>query len=131
MLGKSADNTDKDSLSYRFFKHTWENSPWFQTWDYQWHYAITKQKGLSLVPNYNLVSNIGGCGTHAVEEMLCHQKNTGIPGILHHPAEVKIDYEADIYSCKKIYCGTWKDRIKYILHRLRLWNIVKKIMRKR
>jgi hypothetical protein len=29
------------------------------TWDFQWHYAIMKQQGLCLIPQMNLVKNIG------------------------------------------------------------------------
>ncbi len=35
------------------------------TWDYQWHYAIASNSGLSVVPRFNLVRNLGfGVGTH-------------------------------------------------------------------
>lgn len=35
------------------------------TWDYQWSYSIWKQDGLCVLPNMNLISNIGcGSGTH-------------------------------------------------------------------
>ena len=36
------------------------------TWDYQWNYTLWKQGGLAVVPNYNLVENIGfnSKGTH-------------------------------------------------------------------
>ena len=29
------------------------------TWDYQWSYAIWKNRGLSIIPNVNLITNIG------------------------------------------------------------------------
>jgi len=29
------------------------------TWDYQWHYCIMKHQGICLIPNLNLVENIG------------------------------------------------------------------------
>lgn len=38
------------------------------TWDYQWQYALFANKGLSINPNVNLVSNIGLVGIHASEE---------------------------------------------------------------
>jgi len=39
------------------------------TWDYQWLYAIWKSKGMSIIPNNNLVHNIGfnANGTHSSE----------------------------------------------------------------
>jgi len=33
-------------------------------WDYQWEYAVFKNNGLSIIPNVNLISNIGIDGTH-------------------------------------------------------------------
>jgi hypothetical protein len=39
-------------------------------WDIQWHFAIIKNKGISIVPNKNLVQNIGfgEDGTHTLRE---------------------------------------------------------------
>ncbi len=35
------------------------------TWDYQWQYTLFKEGGLAIVPDVNLVSNIGLEGSHA------------------------------------------------------------------
>ncbi|RZK10772.1 MAG: hypothetical protein EOO46_09395 [Flavobacterium sp.] len=35
------------------------------TWDYQWQFALFANDGLSIVPNVNLISNIGTTGVHA------------------------------------------------------------------
>jgi hypothetical protein len=42
------------------------------TWDYQWHYAVASNSGLSVVPTFSLVENIG-FGSDAT-----HQSNTTI-----------------------------------------------------
>lgn len=44
--------------------------PKWNTWDYQWGMAIIKNNGLTIVPKYNLIQNIGygPDGTHTIEE---------------------------------------------------------------
>ena len=37
----------------------------FHTWDYQWQFTLFKNNGLSIVPNVNLISNIGISGEHS------------------------------------------------------------------
>ena len=39
------------------------------TWDFQWHYAVMSQRGLSVAPAVNLVSNIGfgAAATHTLD----------------------------------------------------------------
>jgi len=37
----------------------------FDTWDIQWWFTCISQSGLSVIPKYNLVSNIGITGTHS------------------------------------------------------------------
>jgi len=73
----------------------------FNTWDYQWGLTILKQKGLSLVPNVNLVTNIGNTdnSTHGsandtswtVNQVVCEL------GEIKHTKEVKVNTDADAY----------------------------------
>ena len=48
---------DSNGLRKMFDLHCNNKDPW--TWDYQWLYACWKHDGLSIVPKYNLISNIG------------------------------------------------------------------------
>lgn len=50
-----------------FFKMV--NNP-IDTWDYQWQYSIWKNNGLSIIPNKNLIKNIGfgSDATHTFDE---------------------------------------------------------------
>lgn len=45
----------------RFWKAKWNgvHAGYIDTWDYQWAFACMIQKSLSIIPNVNLVSNIG------------------------------------------------------------------------
>lgn len=67
------------------------------TWDYQWVFTCWRQGGLSILPNENLVTNIG-VGPDATHFKGEHS-TLGIParelGELVHPKEVIRDKEAD------------------------------------
>lgn len=69
------------------------------TWDYQWLFACWRQAGLSVVPNTNLVSNIGfGSGaTHTQVRGLGAQVPAGEIGELRHPPDVRVDSTADAF----------------------------------
>lgn len=73
------------------------------TWDYQWLFACWRQSGLSILPNENLVTNIG-VGVDATHFKEGHNTQ-GIPtrelGELVHPTEVLRDKEADRYTFEK------------------------------
>lgn len=114
-------------IQWRFqllFRKTYEKSPYFNTWDYQWHYAVVKNKGLTVIPNYNLVSNIGESGTHTVASTLCHLPCQRLPERILPPADINMNSEADLYSFNKIYKGTWKDYTKYFLFKLHILQYI-------
>ncbi|MDQ3279316.1 MAG: hypothetical protein M3Q06_13385, partial [Bacteroidota bacterium] len=53
------------------FEYTYRNNPTLRhAWDYQWQYTLFQHNGLSVVPNVNLVSNIGVQGVHSSENDL-------------------------------------------------------------
>jgi hypothetical protein len=47
-----------------FHVHKHNGTELINTWDYQWQYTIFKNNGLAVVPNVNLISNIGVQGVH-------------------------------------------------------------------
>ena len=104
----------------RMMEQTYRRSPYFNTWDVQWHYALAKRGGLAVAPNVNLVSNIGGSGTHHVENSLCGMpfgelaEDPTPPG----PPEIA-DTAADLHTLKKIYAGNWRSRLRYLAEVLR------------
>ena len=77
------------------------------TWDYQWDYACWSQGGLSIVPNTNLVSNIGfrSDGTHTTTKN--HLSNLPVADIweIKHPLFVLSNREADAYIFDHILGG--------------------------
>ncbi len=61
--------SDKNTQEYFMerFKEVYKGQ--LDTWDYQWNYCIWKNNGISISPNYNLISNIGfGSGTHTLNK---------------------------------------------------------------
>lgn len=75
------------------------------TWDHQWTFNVFSHKGVSIIPNKNLVSNIGFGfnATHTKNDSVFANNPTfkmDLP--LTHPSEVKIDKEADYYFYKEV-----------------------------
>lgn len=70
------------------------------TWDFQWHYTVMKHQGVSLIPNRNLVVNIG------VGDAATHMKKRDVAssitiGELRHftpPSHLEICGEADLFD---------------------------------
>ncbi|HNR86816.1 MAG TPA: hypothetical protein PKM65_00580 [Spirochaetota bacterium] len=71
------------------------------TWDHQWAYAILTNNGMSIMPNVNLVSNIGfatgATHTTAGGNIFADMKTEPIGEIIHPPFTVP-DLEADNYE---------------------------------
>jgi hypothetical protein len=71
------------------------------TWDYQWAFACWLQSGLAVMPNVNLVSNIGfnAGATHTGENSPFSAMPTApVPFPLSHPGFVVRDKTADAYT---------------------------------
>lgn len=76
------------------------------TWDYQWEYAILAQNGLCILPNVNLISNIGfrADATHTKADSDMAAMLVGsIESELRHPTVVAPDAEADRRTHRKIF----------------------------
>jgi hypothetical protein len=71
------------------------------TWDFQWVYTVWKQNGLSIIPNQNLVSNIGfgedATHTKYVDKNVAETKTGKLENIT-HPEFVIPDMDADRYT---------------------------------
>ena len=86
------------------------------TWDYQWLYACWKQSGLSIIPDFNLVSNIGfhSGATHTtnVKSRIAQLPTNNIWEIK-HPISFIRNQDADIYTFYNILKGKAKKRNIY------------------
>ena len=99
------------------FKNPIEYAHWSQTldsqhagnidtWDFPWAYAVWSNNGMSILPERNLVTNIG-FGESATHTTDPESKLAGIPasdvGRLFHPIDIKINLEADRYTWNSIF----------------------------
>jgi hypothetical protein len=74
------------------------------TWDIQWQYTISLNKGLVITPNHSLISNIGfdRNATHTIDDFhsLANRPTSSIV-LINHPASIVPDLYADRYSFRK------------------------------
>ena len=74
------------------------------TWDYQWDFAVMKNKWLSLIPRHNLINNIGFDNSASHTGMVPPAANFDVTPItfpIKHPKLVSVCEDADIYSSNK------------------------------
>lgn len=87
----------------------------FNTWDYQWNFAIWNHGGLSIVPNKNLVENIGfgNDATHTVHDVhdLSNIQAEEMAFPLNHPTNIAANSAADNYTLGRFYGANWTERI--------------------
>ena len=105
------------------WEKTYNNPRHFNTWDLQWVYCCLINSGLTIVPNRNLVRNIG-YGKDATHTLI--EKNSTLTnkvlGDLKHPEFIVINSCADRFQFDYLHEGREKRSILfYIL------NIPKKI----
>lgn len=89
------------------------------TWDYQWTYSIFSRNGISILPNENLISNIG-FGNQSTHTAKMNNKMANLPlgsitFPLTHPSEIKINMQADDYTFKTIFSPSlYKKALTYL-----------------
>lgn len=75
------------------------------TWDYQWTYTVWVNSGLSIIPNMNLVSNIGfGLNAMHTRELKSQHSNMSRHDLcfpLTHPPFMVKDLDADKYTTNR------------------------------
>ena len=99
-------NKHYDAKYFAFVRKTLKGQ--IDTWDYLWSVAITCNNGLSIIPKYNLVKNIGfGNGATNTKSMAFCQKFIKncetIDFPLMHPCLMKVEESADLYYYKKYF----------------------------
>jgi hypothetical protein len=86
------------SFFQKMMQHTYDNN--LDTWDIQWVYTCIFNHGLSICPKYNLISNMGNVGIHAIEPGPFHNmsiKKIDISEII-HPTIISPRYDLDAIS---------------------------------
>lgn len=74
-------------------------------WDYQWQFDIWNNKGVTILPNVNLISNIGFGkeATHTKGASLYANMKIQDIGIILHPKNIKVNKKADRYASDKVF----------------------------
>ena len=85
------------------------------SWDYQWTYTCWIQNGLTILPNVNLVSNIG-FGTEGTHTTSNNSPVAKLPTEkmyfpLRHPPFIIRDAEADEFTQKTLFNSSASDRL--------------------
>jgi hypothetical protein len=113
-------NTFSKKREYDFWSHNMQmiiNG--LDTWDYQWMYAIWKNKGLCAIPWHNMITNIGfgpdATHTFDTDSTQAFMKQYEIEAI-HHPAGLYRNKSADRFEMREILIGSAS---KYYLHKIR------------
>lgn len=99
------------------------------TWDYQWHFAVASQAGLSIAPRKNMVSNIGfdAMATHTTnaESAKAEIKPHEIERELVHPSFVVADKRINKVYRENMLAPSLQTRIQNKLKRMkkRVWPL--------
>lgn len=94
------------------------------TWDFQWNFIISSNLGYTIVPKYNLVTNIGLEGIHTSGTHNYHNRKVSNDfKIENHPKEVKGNINYDLYHFK----NHWKAMYKRKPFLIRIYNKILKI----
>ena len=93
-------------------------------WDYQWVYKNLKENSLAIVPNWNMVENIG-FGEWATHTAAKRDRMPGIPSDipseLTHPRFIIPDHAADEYTYRRhMKMGMWHETKQVIKRVLKL-----------
>jgi hypothetical protein len=114
------------------FKECMESKT-ISSWDFPWAFSKLINNALIIVPNQNLIKNIGfgENSTHTnYGEEIYSIDSTKIDFPLKHPKLIFIDKKSDIYFFNKFYKSAfYRNNIISILQKFRLYNITKKIFK--
>jgi hypothetical protein len=115
---------DDKAVSYwsRVFQSVYDN-PTGITWDYQWTFACWMQGALSIIPNVNLVSNVGlGADstnfTSGKEFSYMNMETEAMEFPLQHPPFMVRNLEADKFIQKTIYGESTLQMVKQELKKV-------------
>lgn len=120
----------EDNIISNIFKQTEAQKYWnkvftrvkngeINTWDYQWTYALFVNNGLSIVPNKNMVSNIGfghAEAAHTSENAKCANRTAHEIGDIVHPEFIIPERQAVDAILKERY-DIHKKTVSFIIKR--------------
>lgn len=94
----------------------------FHTWDYQWAYSCLLEGGLTIIPSYNLITNIGfnadATHTNSLLSMISNLPRYELELPLQYPSHIEVHQQYDYHSYIRRNQLSKRD---VFLHRLRLY----------
>jgi hypothetical protein len=104
LIQSVCENPDEQKFWTDLFDSVFVGS--MDTWDYQWTYACFAQKGLTVIPNSNLVSNLG-CRSDATHTKIEANHLARLPTTdiweIKHPPFLERNKEADAYAFEHVF----------------------------
>lgn len=120
----------ENPLEQQYWSQIWDtlytqNQP--DTWDYRWTFTCMSNGGLTVLPNTNLVSNIGfgSDATHTTQKNIQSNMLTVDIGEINHPSFVLRNCIADAYTFDYHYGGI--NLKKYTLLKIKIQRILSKL----
>jgi hypothetical protein len=129
-------NTDSYQTFFSIFKHKIISDEWskilkrlvenkIDTWDYQWTITILLNNGLSIMPNTNLIKNIGfgenATHTNNIKSNIPQPEIEDLPEKINHPIAIFPQKEADLITLKREFRVS-KMRRNKIIHFFKFWK---------
>lgn len=106
------------------FQNTFDNL--IDTWAHRWTFNCWIQSGLTILPNVNLVSNIGfdceATHTKKSDDQLSKMNTEELTFPLSHPQFIIRDFKSDKFTQNKIFCPKISNLIK-----LKTKNLIKRL----
>lgn len=103
-LAHAVDGADEESHWRQVFDQVHDGA--IDTWDFSWQFACWMQGGLAVLPNVNLVTNIG-FGADATHTVDARSPLAGMPagrlGMLRHPNAMVRNRDADRMTWERIF----------------------------
>ncbi|MDJ0555658.1 MAG: glycosyltransferase [Microcoleaceae cyanobacterium MO_207.B10] len=110
------DNILQNSQAVKYWSQIFQdNYQGFNSWAYAWIFAAWSQNGLTILPNVNLVSNIG-FGEEATHTLRINRlANISVQKMifpLNHPTSIGRNIQADDFTEKTIFSGSLPQQCK-------------------
>jgi hypothetical protein len=122
--GKKIERLFTDKKQQLFWINAFKEGKNVDTWDYQWVFTFWNNNGICIVPNKNLISNIGfnNEGTHTFNEPVWYKKLIGncnnIIFPIKHPASKKILKKADDFLFNQTMNTSVMSKLKSAIKRI-------------
>lgn len=105
---KKLNKIDNRTAFINYWYHKFEDvkmGGFHHIWDYQWMFAIWKNEGVTVLPNVNLISNIGfgNEATHTQENSVFANMASSDIGTIIHPKHILVNKKADRYVSDTVF----------------------------